>query len=258
MIYSDRVKLEYTFIDPCSCNAWVATAVIGAGVLGAGAQIYGANRAAQTQSANAERVAGIQQDQYKQTREDLAPYRALGTDASGRMTARLSELTTPISVNPDDFQNSDYYKFLETQGQRGVTNSAAARGLASSGAALKGAAAFSKGLASTEWKSNFEMKRANTSDAYSRLKGLIDTGAGASAQTGKLGEQAAYNSGVALTGGANAEAAASNRIGSSISNLASNIGGYAMYQGMYGNPSGGSGGAITYGSPNGPTAFGNA
>ncbi len=233
---------------------WVATAVIGSAVIGAGAQMYGANKAADIQSANADRVASIQQDQYKQTREDLSPYRDIGKDATGKLTHRLSELTEGVSVNPQDFVGSDYYNFLETQGQRGVTNSAAARGLASSGAALKGAAAFSKGLASTEWQNNFNMKRTNQSDAYTRLKGLIDTGATAATGTGEAGRAAATGAGTALTGGANAQGAAATSTGTSIANLAGSIGGYANYQGMYGNPSGG----ITYGGPNGPTAFGNA
>lgn len=232
---TSRVSIDFEFVDPCLCNAWVATAVIGSAVIGAGVQIWGANKAADTQKANADRVAQMQQDQYKQTREDLAPYRAVGTDAAGRLTSRLSELTTPISVNPDDFLNSEYYKFLEKQGQRAVTNSAAARGLGSSGAALKGAAAFSKGLNSQEWQNNFNMQTQNQTNAFTRLKSLVDTGAGAAASGGALGEKAAYNTGAALTGGANAEAAADNKIGSSIANMASGIGGYAAYQGLYGS-----------------------
>ncbi len=252
MITSSKVKLDFDFVDPCLCNAWVATAVIGSAVIGAGSQIYGANKAADTQSKNAERVAGMQQAQYEQTRRDLEPYRGIGGDAATRMGARLSELTTPISVNPDDFLNSDYYKFLEKQGLKTTQNSAAARGLGSSGAALKGAAAFSKGLNSQEWMNNFQMQNTNQTNAYTRLKALIDTGAGAATGTGVLGEKAAYNSGTALTGGANAQAASANTTGTAISNLASNIGGYAQYQGLYGNNPAG---RITYGGPNGPTAF---
>lgn len=232
--------------------AWIAAAVIGSSVIGAGASIWGANKAADTQSKNADRVAAMQQEQYQQTRSDLAPYRAMGEDAGGRLTNRLSELTTPISVNPNDFLNSDYYKFLEKQGQRAVTNSSAARGLASSGAALKGAAAFSKGLNSQEWMNNFQMQNTNQTNAYSRLKALVDVGENAGAQTGVLGEKAAVNAGTALTGGANAQAAAANATGNAISNLSGNLGGYAMYQGLYGK---GSSGPITYGGPNGPTAF---
>src|SRR6185436_21118627 len=100
--------------------AWIGAAVIGSSIIGAGAQIFGANKAADTQSQNAARVAQMQQQQYQQTREDLSPYRAIGEDAGKRLTSRLSELTTPISVNPDDFLNTDYYKFLEKQGLKQV------------------------------------------------------------------------------------------------------------------------------------------
>jgi len=232
--------------------AWIGAAVIGSSIIGAGAQIFGANKAADTQSQNAARVAQMQQQQYQQTREDLSPYRAIGEDAGKRLTSRLSELTTPISVNPDDFLNTDYYKFLEKQGLKQVGNSAAARGLASSGAALKGAAAFSKGLNSQEWQNNFQMQNTNQTNAYSRLKALVDTGAGAATGTGVLGEKAAYNSGAALTGGANAEAAAYNSYGKSIADLSGKIGGYAMYNGLYGS---GPSGPTTVGGPNGPTPF---
>lgn len=228
---------ETEFQPTSSCNAWVAAAVLGGSAVSALATGYAANRASETQSANAQRVSDMQQKQYQQTREDLSPYRAIGEDASGRMTTRLSELTTPISVKPQDFLDSDYYKFLENQGTRGVQNSAAFRGLGKSGAALKGTAAFLKGLNSQEWMNNFQMQNTNQTNAFSRLKSLIDTGAGAATGTGALGEKAAYNSGTALTGGANAEAAGINRIGSSVAGLANNIGGYAMYQGMYGNQS---------------------
>lgn len=247
---------ETEFQPTSSCNAWVATAVIGSGVVGALATGYAANRASETQRDNANRVSDIQQGQYKQTREDLEPYRAIGVDATGRMNTRLSELTTPISVKPQDFLDSDYYKFLENQGTRGVQNSAAFRGLGKSGAALKGTAAFLKGLNSQEWMNNFQMQNTNQTNTFNRLKSLIDTGVGAATGTGVLGEKAAYNSGTALTGGANAEAAGINRIGSSVAGLANNIGGYAMYQGMYGNPTGNNpAGPITLGGPNGPTPF---
>ena len=234
MIISSKVKLYFEFVDPCLCNAWVATAVIGAGVLGAGATIFGANKAADTQSKNADRVAAMQQQQYAQTREDLSPYRAIGGDASGRLTSRLSELTTPISVDPNVLNQSDYYKFASTQGQKAVQNSAAARGLGSSGAALKGAAAFAKGLATDTYKTSFDMANINQTNAYSRLKALVDTGQSASAQTGSAGQAAAQAAGTALTGGANAQAAAANATGGALSGLANNIGGYAMYQGLYG------------------------
>lgn len=252
MIHSDKIK-SFEFKDPCLCNAWVAAAVIGSGVLAAGANIYTANKASQTQQNAAQQAAAIQQKQYGQTREDLAPYRAIGEDAFTRLKAKLTDLTEPISIDPNMLQESDYYKFALKESQRAVTNSAAARGLGKAGAALKGAAAFAKGLATDTYKTAFDMENINKSNAYNRLKALIDTGAGAATGTGVLGEKAAYNTGTALVGGANAEAAGLNRTGTAISNLASNIGGYAMYQGMYGDPS--SGGNILPGGSSGHTPF---
>lgn len=252
MITSDKIK-SFEFQDPCLCNAWVATAVVGSALIGAGATAYAANKASQTQQNAAQQAAAVQQQQYQQTRGDLAPYRAIGEDASTRLRAKLTDLTEPISIDPNMLENSDYYKFASTQGQKAVQNAAAARGLGKAGAALKGAASFAKGLATDTYKTAFDMENINRSNTYNRLKSLIDTGAGAATGTGVLGEKAAYNTGTALVGGANAEAAGLNRTGTAISNLASNIGGYAMYQGMYGNPSGG--GNILPGGPGGHVPF---
>lgn len=258
MIYSDNIKFEFEFIDPCLCNAWVATAVIGSGVLGAGASIIGATKGADAQIQAADKAIGMQQGQYNQTRTDLSLYRAIGADASTRLQSRLSELTSPIIMDEAALEKTPGYQFNLSQGMRGVTNSAAARGLATSGAALKGAATFATGLADSTYQNQFNNANTNQSNAYNRLKSLIDTGGNSSAMTGQLGEKAAYNSGVATIGAGNAIAAADNRIGSSISNLSSNIGGYAMYQGMYGTPNnsyGPSAGPMTHGGPNGPTPF---
>lgn len=247
---------SHEFIDPCLCNAWVATAVIGAGVLGAGASIYGANKAADAQTSASNAAIANSKNMYDTTRGDLSAYRNTGTNAAGQLNSRLSELTTPISVNPQDFLNSDMYKFLQTQGERGVTNSSAARGLASSGAALKGAAAFESGLNSQMYQQNFNNQNTNQTNAYTRLKGLLDTGENAAAQTGSIGQSSVNQQNSAIAGAGNANAAAANATGASISNLASNVGGYAMYQGIYGSPTGGaSAGPITYGGPNGPTPF---
>lgn len=251
MIYSDKIKYFDEYVDPCLCNAWVATAVIGAGLIGAGATIYSANKAADAQRASADKASSTALGMYERTREDLAPYRAIGNDASERLKSKLTDLTTPISVNPDDFLGSDYYKFLETQGLKGVQNSFAARGLTKAGAALKGSAAFLKGLNSQEWQNNFNMQNINQTNAYSRLKALVDTGENASAQTGSAGTSAANTAAGATIGAGNATAAAYNATGGAVKDITNNIAGYAMYKGLYG----GSNGPITLGGPNGPTPF---
>lgn len=216
--------------------SFVGTAVIGAGVLGAGASIYGANKAADAQTASSAAGIANSKAQFDQTNANLAPFRQIGTDAGTQLSARLSDLTSPISVNPQDFVNSDQYKFLENQGQRGVTNSSAARGLATSGAALKGAAAFETGLNSTQWQSNFNNQVTNQTNAYNRLKGLVDTGASAAGATGVIGNQAVTQQNSAIAGAGNAQAAAANQTGTALSNLASNTSGYALAKGIYGSP----------------------
>src|SRR5258706_12937266 len=90
------------FVDPCLCNAWVATAVIGAGVLGAGATIYGANKAADAQTKAAQTAANTSLSMYNTTRGDLAPFRDIGTTAAGQLTTRLADLTAPISIDPNN------------------------------------------------------------------------------------------------------------------------------------------------------------
>src|SRR5258707_8627203 len=232
--------------------AWVATAVIGAGVLGAGATIFGANKAADAQTAAAQQAANTSLSMYNTTRGDLSPYRDIGNTAAGQLTSRLSELTSPITMDQATLEKTPGYQFNLTQGQKAVTNSAAARGLGTSGAALKGAATFATGLADSTYQNQFNNAQTNQSNAYNRLKSLVDTGENASAQTGTAGTAAANTAAGAQIGAGNAQAAAANATGSAISNTANGIGGYLAYKGLYG---GGSSGPITYGGPNGPTPF---
>ncbi len=251
MIYSDKIK-SFEFKDPCLCSAWVATAIVGSALVGAGATLYASNKASQTQQNASNNAANVQREMYGQTREDLSPYRAIGGVAAKDLTTRLQDLTSPISIDPNVLENSDYYKFASTLGQKAVTNAAAARGLGKSGAALKGAAAFAKGLATDTYKTAWDMENQNKSNAYNRLKGLVDTGENAAAQTGQAGTASASGQSSALIGGANAAAAGYNAAGGAINNLTNNLSGYAMYKGIYGN---GTSGPITVGGPNGPTPF---
>ena len=243
--------------------AWVATAVIGAGVLGAGATIYGASKAADAQTAAASKAADTSLSMYNTTRGDLAPYRAIGQNAGDQLTSRLGELTSPITMDQATLEKTPGYQFNLTQGLKAVTNSAAARGLGTSGAALKGAATFATGLADNTYQQQFNNAQLNQKNAYDRLKALVDTGENASAQTGTAGTAAANTAAGAQIGAGNAQAAQANATGNAISNAAGNIGGYAAYKGLYGGANNGifggpSAGPITYGGPNGPVPFSSA
>ncbi len=235
------------YVDPCLCQAWVATAIVGAAVVGAASTVYASSKAADAQVSAADKAAQTQLGMYNQTRSDLAPYRQIGEDAYATLQPKLKDLTDGVSIDPNVLKDSDYYRFTEKQGQKAVTNSAAARGLANSGAALKGAANFATGLATGTYKDAFNMAVTNQTNTFNRLKSLIDTGNNAAAQTGSAGSSAATGAASAQIGAGNAQAAAANAQGGAISNAATNIGGYAAYKGLYGGGNGS--GSYQYNNP---------
>lgn len=242
MITSERVKFflqEELFIDPCLCNAWVATAIIGTGLVSAGVSAYAANKASDAQQQSAAQAAQTQLAMYNQTNANLSPFRQAGVDATSQLQGMLPELTKGVNVdtsitNDPNSTIANAYKFINTQGQRGVTNSAAARGLGTSGAALKGAATFATGSADTFYNDLFNMGVTNQTNAYNRLKGLIDTGENAAAQTGVAATSA--GSGIAstqITSG-NAQAAGYNAAGTTAGNAANSVSSGLLISGLYG------------------------
>lgn len=225
------------FKDNQLCNAWVAAAVIGSSAIGAGAQIFGASKAADAQKEAAQAGLDFQRKVYGDTRQDLAPYRNIGKTATTELTKQLPELIAPIELTQEWLESTPGYQFTKEQGLKAVQNSAAARGLGVSGAALKGAANFATGLADNTYKTQFDVANINKTNAYNRLKSLVDTGQSAATQTGSFGQSAATNIGNLSVGQGNAEAAMWNTIGSGIKNFASDVGGYAAYKGLYGGTS---------------------
>lgn len=219
---------------------WVASAlgvggsILAGSALGAGAAIYGANKAADAQTAATQKASDTALNMYNTTRGDLSPYRDIGQDASNRLGAQLTDLTTPINMDQATLEKTPGYQFALTQGLKATQNSAAARGLGSSGAALKGAANFATGLADQTYQTQFNIANTNQSNAFNRLKALVDTGENAGAQTGSAGTSAANTAASAAVAGGNAQAAASNALGSSIGNVGNNIAGYGLYRGLYG------------------------
>lgn len=225
------------FKDTQMCHAWVATAIIGAGVLGAGASIFGASKAADAQKSAAQTASQTQLDMYGRTRADLEPFRQIGRVASDQLTGALPGLTAPINLTQDWLESTPGYQFTKTQGLKATQSAAAARGLGVSGAALKGAATFATGLADQTYKTQFDVENTNRTNTFNRLKALVDTGGNAAAMTGNAGATAATGAAGAQIGGGNAQAASYNAAGGAISSFANNIGGYAMYKGLYGDRS---------------------
>lgn len=216
------------------CSAWVATAIVGSAAIGGLASAYGATKASDAQKAAAAQAAQISQNQYNTTRGDLSTYRDAGAASTKTLQDQLPFLTSPITMDEATLQNTPGYQFNLTQGLKAVQNSAAARGLGVSGAAQKGAATFATGLADSTYQNQFNNENINRTNAYNRLKGLVDTGENAAAQTGVIGTQAAQTTANATIAGGNAAAAGANALGTAVSNAANTVGGYAAYKGLYG------------------------
>ena len=236
------------FQDKLNCS--IGVAILTAAGLGAASSIYAAGEAGDAQRDAAQMGVDAQQRNFNQIRSDFTPYRVAGENALTDLNARLPELTAPIKLTQDWLESTPGYQFTKTQGLKSVQNSAAARGLGVSGAALKGAASFATGLADNTYKTQFDVENTNKTNAYNRLKGLVDTGQASSAQTANAGMNAANQSQAAYTQAGTATAAQYNAQGGAIANAANTIGGYAAYKGLYG----GQGGM----TPAGYSSLGNA
>lgn len=152
----------------------IETAIgVGGSILGGVIGANGAKSAANAQAKASKKAIEEQRRQYEQSRTDLAPWRTEG----GNALARLGRASTG---NMADFYVSPDYNFTRTEGMRGIERSAAARGGAFSGNALRGLTDYTTGLASGEF-----------GNWWNRQAGLAQGGLGAAQATTNAGANAA-------------------------------------------------------------------
>lgn len=153
--------------------SWVATAVVGGSLISGYLGSKASSNAADAQQAAADAATAEQRRQYNLTRQDFGPYRKAGYSA-------LNTIQQLNKGNYSSFKASPDYNFTRTEGQRGLENSAAARGGAFSGNALRALADFNQGLASQQY-----------SNYYNRLAGVAGIGQSATGSTAQFGANAA-------------------------------------------------------------------
>ena len=136
-------------------------------------------------------------------------------------------------------QQTPGYQFTLSQGLKSTQSAAAARGLGSSGAALKGASTYATGLADSTYQNQFNNFQTQQTNNFNRLLGLTSLGENAAAQTGNYGTQTAANIGNNITGAGTATAAADTAAGSQISGLANNLGSAYLTNSLMGSSGGG-------------------
>lgn len=251
-----------------------AASIIG-GVIGGNS----ADDAAQTQADASNRAADLTWKQYQQTRDDLAPYRDLGSSFIPQLKTALQNPLLTSTFAYGDFKAptaaeaaaTPGYQFTLDQGLKAAQNSASARGLGASGAAIKGAESYATGLADATYGdtfnrslstyntnrgnalSNFGTNYGVASDAVNRLLGIVGNGQNASAMTGAMGAQAAGNVANAITSGAAATAAgtvgAANALNSGLSGAVNSLQSGYMLNKLFPTAAATSGGSTLYGAP---------
>lgn len=157
------------------------------------------------------------------------------------------------------------YQFAFDEGMRGVNASAAARGNALSGAAIKAAARFGTGLADNTYQTqegifgnNVNRSIALNDQYYTRnispLFDLAKMGANAGAVTGQIGADSARSSSQAIMSAGQTGAAARVAQGQAITNGVNGIANNTLYaagRGWLGNFGGGSAGGSSWVAPGG-------
>lgn len=203
----------------------VAAAVIGAGVLGAGAAVYTGSQAADAQKSAVGSANALDQSQYNQTRADQAPYRTAGYSALSRMSDLLGlsgntaaegygSLNKPFTA--DSVTTDPGYEFGRTQGLNAAQNSAAAKGGLYSGATLKALTQYGNDYATTKFDDAFNRDQTTKNAEYNKLAGVSGTGQNATNQVDATGTQVAANQGSNLIGAGNARGASDIATGNAI------------------------------------------
>lgn len=235
--------------------------MIGAGVLGAGAQIFGAQTGAAAQRDAAANANALQQQQMAMTqgiladnKNTLSPWINQGANTNSTLATMLGTgqggtgqgvLNTPFAPTMESLRKTPGYQFVLDQGLKSTQNSYAAKGLGSSGAAMKGAADYAEGLAGTTYQQQFDNYWKQNKSIYDMLTGQSQQGlSAAGAITGQgiqaagLGQANANQQGANLIGAGNATAGANvatgNAIASGATGAANNYMQYNLLQHLLG------------------------
>lgn len=140
--------------------------------------------------------------------------------------AALPQLAAPITMDEATLEQTPGYQFNLKQGLKSVQNSAAARGLGTSGAALKGAATFATGLADSTYQSQFANANTNKQNAYNFLTGAAGQGENAAAQTGQFATATGQGVAQNTTNAGTALSAGIQGAGNALTTGANTVGGY--------------------------------
>ena len=177
----------------------IPAAIVGSSLLSSSA----ASSAGESQAAAANRAAELQNEQYKQTREDQMPFLQAGVRALPELEA--ASRYTPFGMS--QFQADPGYAFRLSEGEKALNRSAAARGGLISGGALKAATRFGQEAGSQEYTNAFNRYQLERQARLGPLQSLAGVGQTTANTLGQAGAANAAAVGNYLTSGAAAQAA---------------------------------------------------
>lgn len=230
----------------------VATAIVGSAVIGGMMNKSAASSAADAQVASSEAANATQLQMFNQNREDQAPWRQAGVTALeqlGAGTVAGGDFNRDFTLA--DFTKDPGYDFRMREGQRGLDASAAARGGALSGGAIKAATRYGQDYASGEYQNAYNRFNADRTARFNRLSSLAGVGQTATNQVNADRTQMGTNVSNNQIGAGNAQASSYIGQGNAMSGAASTLGNFAMskyYMNNMPQYGGGSSGS-SYGAP---------
>jgi hypothetical protein len=244
-------------------DCFVATAIIGSAVVGAGASIAGSQTAANAQTQASQNAINAQQQMFNVTQQNLSPYNQAGQGALTQLqsltgtNAGGNPLTAPLTsqFQPTQAQlaATPGYQFTLNQGLESTQNAYAAQGLGSSGAALKGAANYAEGLAGTTYQQQLQNYLTQNAQTYNMLQGQVGIGENAAAQVGNAATQTGQGVAQSATNAGQAQAGANIATGNAVGSAVNSVPTALLFNQLYGSNAyasspfagyGGAGGAV--------------
>jgi hypothetical protein len=220
-------------------------------LIAGGSQALGSIFGAFTQSSAAQKATDAQMAMFNRIQQQMAPFINLGANwgvpgvqaATERFEQAIPGLTAPMTA--EDVRNTPGFQFMLDKGLEATQAGFAAKGLSSSGAAMRGAGEFETGLASTTIPTWLNMLLGQRQQEYNMLKGGIDpymaavqAGAGAAGQLGQFGTTVGGQVGSNIMGAGNVQAAAGMNIANAIGSAPGQYMQYALFNKLMG-PAGG-------------------
>jgi len=185
----------------------VAAAITGGSSIASGLIGARASKKAAAQQAEAIRYAAdIQNQMYRQGREDLAPYRDIGYQSLKDITAQKPYLTGRFEDYRDEYLDPSM-AFRLGIGEQTTQRAANVGGGALSGNTLRALQDYSQGLASTEYSNAFNRFQTERGNIYNTLANIAGMGQNAVNTGVQAGQATAQNLGQLAVGAGQAQAA---------------------------------------------------